>query len=180
MQGIGGRDVGAVSDNRYEKDDNLKIAKLIQKYLQEKDIKVVMTRENNSTVELRDRCKKANKKKVDLFVSLHRNGIESSDSNGIEVWVNSDKKENNVKLAENILKQLDKTEIQNNRGIKYGTIKGEDTNYYVLDNTNMTSCLIELGFITNEKDNQLFDKNIDEYAKKIAEGIIATLNEKQR
>lgn len=180
MQDIGGRDVGAISNNRYEKDDNLKMAKLIQKYLQEKDIKVIMTRENDSTVGLRDRCKKANKKKVDLFVSLHRNATEESDSNGIEIWVNSEREDNDIKLANNILKQLEETEIQNSRGIKYGTIKGNDTNYYVLENTNMTSCLIELGFITNEKDNQLFNENIDEYAKRIAEGILTTINDKQR
>ena len=36
----------------------------------------------------------------------------------------------------------------------------------------MPSCLIELGFITDNQDNNLFDKNIKNYAKAIADGII--------
>ena len=40
----------------------------------------------------------------------------------------------------------------------------------------MPSCLIELGFISDEQDNKLFDENINEYAKAIAEGIIERIN----
>ena len=40
----------------------------------------------------------------------------------------------------------------------------------------MTSCLIELGFISNDKDNKLLDENMEEYAKAIAEGIIENIN----
>ena len=36
----------------------------------------------------------------------------------------------------------------------------------------MPSCLIELGFISNDEDNELFEKNINNYAKAIADGII--------
>ena len=39
----------------------------------------------------------------------------------------------------------------------------------------MPSCLIELGFISNEKDNQLLDDNLEEYAEAIAEGILKTI-----
>ena len=60
--------------------------------------------------------------------------------------------------------------------MKYGTINSENSNYYVLNNTNMTSCLIELGFISNDKDNKLLDENIEEYAKAIAEGIIENID----
>ena len=168
--GHGGIDVGAVVDNKYEKDDTLKVAKLVKKYLEEQDIKVVMTRDNDKTISLEERCNIANKKKADLFVSIHRNSAENG--NGIEIWVNSNKEEEDIELATNILNNLEKTKIQSNRGIKYGTIKGENTNYYVLGNTKMPSCLIELGFITDDKDNELLDKNIEKYAKAIAKGII--------
>lgn len=168
--GHGGTDAGAVVDNRYEKDDTLKVAKLVKKYLEEQDIKVVMTRDNDKTISLEERCNIANKKKADLFVSIHRNSAENG--NGIEIWVNSNKEEEDIELATNILNNLEKTKIQSNRGIKYGTIKGENTNYYVLGNTKMPSCLIELGFITDDKDNELLDKNIEKYAKAIAKGII--------
>ncbi len=168
--GHGGNDVGATSKNRYEKDDNLKVAKLVKQYLENENIDVVMTRDSDTTISLQERCKIANKKKADLFVSIHRNSSEVG--NGIEIWTSSNKKEKDVQLATSILNKLSKTEIQANRGIKYGTIKGENTNYYVLNNTKMPSCLIELGFITDNQDNNLFDKNIKNYAKAIADGII--------
>lgn len=168
--GHGGNDVGATSENRYEKDDNLKVAKLVKQYLGNENIGVVMTRDSDTTISLQERCKIANKKKADLFVSIHRNSSEVG--NGIEIWTSSNKKEKDVQLATSILNKLSKTEIQTNRGIKYGTIKGENTNYYVLNNTKMPSCLIELGFITDNQDNNLFDKNIKNYAKAIADGII--------
>lgn len=170
--GHGGQDVGAVMGDRHEKDDTLKVAKLVQQYLEENDIKVIMTRETDKSVSLNERCKIANKKNADLFVSIHRNSSELNDGNGIEIWTNSKKKNKDIDLANSILSKLETTEIQKNRGIKHGTIKGENTNYYVLNNTKMPSCLIELGFISNDEDNELFEKNINNYAKAIADGII--------
>ena len=32
----------------------------------------------------------------------------------------------------------------------------------------MPSCLIELGFITSDEDNSLFDRNLDDYMKQAA------------
>ena len=57
-------------------------------------------------------------------------------------------------------------------------IKGENTDYYVLNNTKMPSCLLELGFISNNEDNKLFDENIESYAEAIAKGIIETIKNK--
>ncbi len=164
--GHGGSDVGAVLENRHEKDDTLNIAKLVKQYLEEQNIRVIMTREKDVNVTLYERCKIANKKKADLFISIHRNSATTG--NGIEIWVNSKKESKDIKLANSILNNLEKTKIQNNRGIKYGTIKGENTDYYVLTNTHMPSCLIELGFITDSKDNELLDNNVENYAKAIA------------
>lgn len=178
MHGHGGSDVGATKGERHEKDDTLKVAKLVKKYLEKekskRNIKVIMTREKDKEVSLQDRCKFANKKKADLFVSIHRNSADTG--NGIEIWANSKKREADTKLAETILKKLEKTKIQSNRGVKYGTINSENSNYYVLNNTNMPSCLVELGFVSDDKDNKLFDENIDEYAKAIANGIIEDIN----
>ena len=168
--GHGGTDVGAINNNRYEKYDTLKIAKLIEEYLNNEGIKTVMTRTNDTYVSLRERCKIANKKRADLFISIHRNSAE--EGNGVEIWTNSKKKQDDLELSNTILENLQSVGIQTNRGVKIGSIEGENTNYYVLNNTNMTSCLVELGFITDSVDNNLFDENIEDYAKAIAEGII--------
>ena len=169
--GHGGEDVGAILQKRYEKDDTLKVAKLVKKNLKKHGVKVIMTRTKDNNVSLEERCKIANQKKADFFVSIHRNSAKTG--NGIEIWCNSEKREKDTKLANSIRNNLQKTQIQDDRGIKYGTIEGADSNYYVLKNTNMPSCLIELGFITNEKDNKLLDDNIEDYA--IADGIIETI-----
>ncbi len=174
--GHGGDDVGAILDKRYEKDDTLEVAKLVKKYLKKKNIKVVMTRDKDKAVSLEERCNIANRKKADLFVSIHRNSAKTG--NGIEVWCNSGKREEDTKLANTMIEKLQNTEIQKNRGVKYGTINGENSDYYVLKYTNMPSCLIELGFITNERDNELLDRYQSEYAKAIADGIVEIMEGK--
>ena len=174
--GHGGTDVGATNENRYEKNDTLKIARLVIEYLEQEDIKVIMTRTDDITCTLQERCKIANKKKADLFVSIHRNSADTG--NGIETWINSRQDEKDIELATNIMNYIEKTKIQNDRGIKYGTIKGENTDYYVLNNTKMPSCLIELGFISDDEDNKLFDENIENYAEAIAKGIIKSIKNK--
>lgn len=171
--GHGGEEVGAVLGKRYEKDDTLKVTKLVEKKLKKKNVKVIMTRTKDKDVSLEKRCIIANQKKADIFVSIHRNS--ATVGNGIEIWCGSLKEERDTKLADNILTNLTTTKIQQNRGIKYGSIEGENSDYYVLKNTNMPSCLIELGFISNEKDNQLLDDNLEEYAEAIAEGILKTI-----
>lgn len=175
--GHGGYDSGAVNNTRYEKDDNLKVAKLVQKYLEEQGIKSVMTRDNDINVSLRQRCRFANKKEADIFVSIHRNSAETDNGKGIEIWTSRAQKQEDLNLASSILEKLESTEIQENRGVKSGTAKGMFTDYYVLRNTKMTSCLVELGFISNDKDNELFDANIENYAKAIADGIIEVIKD---
>jgi len=173
--GHGGYDSGAVNNTRYEKDDNLKVAKLVQKYLEEQGIKIIMTRDNDTSVSLRQRCNIANKKEADIFVSIHRNSAEAG--KGIEIWTSRIKNKDDLNLANSILDKLINTEIQENRGIKSGTAKGGFTDYYVLKNTKMPSCLVELGFISDEKDNELFDNNIEIYAKAIADGIMEEIKD---
>ncbi len=47
------------------------------------------------------------------------------------------------------------------------------SDYLVNSATDMPSCLVEMGFITTERDNELFDKNLEKYAAAVAEGIMA-------
>jgi len=176
IAGHGGEDVGAILDKRYEKNDTLEVAKLVEKHLKKKNIKVIMTRSKDKDVSLEQRCKIANQKKAKIFVSIHRNSANVG--NGVEIWCNSLKKEADTKLANSIMSHLEKTKIGQNRGIKYGTMEGENKDYYVLKNTNMPSCLIELGFISSKQDNKLLDDNKMEYAKAIAEGILEIIIEK--
>ena len=107
--GHGGEEVGAVLGKRYEKNDTLEVAKLVEKNLKKKNIKVIMTRSRDKDVSLEERCKIANQKKAKVFVSIHRNSADAG--NGVEIWCNSQKKAADTKLANSIMKYLEKTKI---------------------------------------------------------------------
>lgn len=170
--GHGGNDVGAQYDGRNEKDDNLELALLVAEKLKDSGVKVKLTRDDDTFISLENRCKFANRRRAELFVSLHRNSAENG--KGVEIWISSDEPQKDSRLAENILQGLDKVGISKNRGVKSGYAQG-DGNYYVNSHTDMPSCLAEIGFITSETDNALLDKNLEEYANAIAEAIKESL-----
>ena len=170
--GHGGSDVGAEYNGRYEKDDNLRLALAVGKILEENGIEVVYTRTEDEFVSLEERTEFANKKKATYFVSLHRNSADV-EASGVEIWVRSDSHSEEAKLADKILSEIDEVGFGNNRGIKHGYQSDSDSDYFVNKNTDMPSCLVEMGFITTEVDNELFDENFEEYALAVANGIMA-------
>lgn len=169
--GHGGSDVGAEYNGRYEKDDNLRLTLAIGEILEEKGIDVIYTRKKDEFVELEDRAAFANRKKATYFVSVHRNSADSQVS-GVEVWIESSAPYYEEKLAENILDEVSAVGFGNNRGVKRGYQGNVMSNYLVNSATEMPSCLLEMGFITTQEDNELFDENFDDYARAIADGII--------
>ncbi len=173
--GHGGDDCGAVNGERLEKDDNLRLTLLVRDRLQAQGIKVYLTRSDDTYLTLQERCDIANRKKCTLFVALHRNSAESG--SGVEMWVKNTPSDTEWALAENMLNGLSEVGISKARGVKSGYAKNADGNYYVNAHTDMPSCLAEIGFITSDKDNELFDENIEAYAEAIAEGILKTLKE---
>ncbi len=175
--GHGAQDVGAVNGDRYEKDDNLRLALSVRDALEAKGIKVYMTRSDDTFLSLEERCNFANKRSCTLFVALHRNSAESG--NGVEIWVQNTPGKVDWALAENILFQMENVGISENRGVKTGYVKNPDGNYYVNAHTNMPSCLVEAGFVTSDVDNDLFDEHLDAYGEAIALGIYETLTDLQ-
>ncbi|MCU0460687.1 MAG: N-acetylmuramoyl-L-alanine amidase [Bacteroidales bacterium] len=87
--GHGGRDSGAPGLISKEKDINLSIALKAAKYIREniKDVSVVLTRDDDSTVDLLERPKIANRNNADLFISIHANGVKSKSVMGAETYV---------------------------------------------------------------------------------------------
>lgn len=169
--GHGGKDHGSESQNRLEKDDNLELAQAVEAYLKEKNVRVVMTREDDTFLSLEERCDIANQSGADYFVSLHRNDGEGY---GVETWVYSGATDETVMLAEQIMASLDEAGIQRNRGVKKGTQKSESGNYYVNIHSDMPSCIVEMGFVGNAADNELLDEKLDAYAAAIGEAILTT------
>ena len=169
--GHGGKDNGSDYRMRYEKNDNLKISQAVAAYLAERDVQVIMTRNDDTFLSLEERTRFANEKKADYFISLHRN---DGDGNGVETWIGSNAGRETQDLAENIMQGLSAVGIQRNRGVKKGTQKSGDKDYYVNLHTTMPACIVELGFINSTADNQLFDEHLQEYAKAIGDAVLST------
>jgi N-acetylmuramoyl-L-alanine amidase len=88
--GHGGRDSGAPGLISKEKEINLAIALKTAKYIREniKDVTVILTRNDDSTVDLIERPKIANRNNADLFISIHTNSTNGSKSAiGAETWI---------------------------------------------------------------------------------------------
>ena len=102
--GHGGKDSGALGSRSRESDINLAIALKTGEYI-EKNIKnatVIYTRKDDSTVDLKERPKIANKANADLFISIHSNSTISKKVMGAETWVMGiAKDEANLEVAMN-------------------------------------------------------------------------------
>ncbi len=169
--GHGADDVGATDGNRFEKDDDLRLTLKIKEKLEAMGIKVYLTRSDDSDVTLKERCKSANKKGCTLFVSVHRNSADDKNANGIEAWVSRNPKGDEYTIAEDLVANICKLTGQKSRGVKKGFRDNFYGDYYINSDTDMPSLLLEVGFITNEKDNKAFDEKLDETAETIAKTI---------
>ena len=90
--GHGGEDVGAISINGYrEKDIALSIAKRAKELLKKElpNTKVIMTRDDDTFIELYRRGQIANKNKGKLFISIHCNSMPTKphSANGCESYI---------------------------------------------------------------------------------------------
>lgn len=83
--GHGGKDPGANSNGKREKDIALSVAKYLENELK-KDFNVIMIRERDSFVNLSTRPKIANQKKADMFISIHLNASKNTKAEGIELF----------------------------------------------------------------------------------------------
>lgn len=181
--GHGGEDPGAIftdEDGKIwkESDINLGVALKVRDILQKNNVKVIMSRDTDKTVELVDRPKDANNKQATLFVSVHTNSFYTDVPYGIETWGSlvlsatyagvTDKD-----LAQNIQKAVIKETNGYNRGVK------DSTTLAVLRHSIMPSVLIEVGFISNteEREKMFDDKYRQKLAQGIADGILKTLEQ---
>ncbi|MGE4168303.1 MAG: N-acetylmuramoyl-L-alanine amidase [Candidatus Babeliales bacterium] len=190
--GHGGHDLGKVGCSMIkEKDINMQVGKKLASLLEHKGYEVSLVRENDTYVSLDARTTLANKKKVDLFVSLHSNagnpaasGVETywSPRASIKRTVLAGNKEQDCETAiKNSFKLLDTasktlaTEIQNNVialvSQKHPVVnrKVKQSIAQVLLGADMPSALIEMGFLSNPLETQLLAKA--DYQYLLAQGI---------
>ena len=85
--GHGGTDQGAAHGKLLEKNLNLLMARRVAAVLKARGYQVSMTRTADKTTSLQERCDFAAKQKPDLFLSIHCNSAEDTTINGVEVFI---------------------------------------------------------------------------------------------
>lgn len=164
--GHGYQDPGAISVNgRKEKDFNLAVALKVDKLMKnDASINLVLTRNDDSFLELKERVKIANDLKADIFISIHANSGAST-ANGTETYY---KKDDSVKLANVVHKNMLAATGLKNRQVRFG-------NFHVIRETNMPAVLIEAGFLSNTSDEAvLFNSAAQD---RMAAAIVASMKE---
>lgn len=170
--GHGGYDNGAMYNGRKEKDDNLRLALAVGQLLAEEGFDVQYTRTSDIYQSPTEKAQIANRNDVDFFVSLHRNSSEQPNQySGVQTLVYDD---SGIKaqIAREVNDELEEVGFRN-----LGVSVRPDL--AVLRRTKMPTILVEVGFINNDKDNELFDTEFQEIAQGIAEGITEVLKEEQ-
>lgn|GEM_PF-355576 len=159
--GHGGADPGAVRGRVYEKDINLDIAIRLRNLLVEAGAEVVMTRDDDISMELEERVEKANSSGADAFVSIHCNSVFDIFPGGTETFYY------NLAPYSQELGVLVHTYLL--RSINLLDRKVKSRNLYVLRHTNIPAVLVEVAFLSNDYEfSRLQDTS---FREKAAEGI---------
>lgn len=188
--GHGGKDVGATGDKGksselHEKEVNLKVALLLEKYLKAAGIKAVeMTRDDDTYVGLYDRPAFANELGADFFISVHNNSNDYPTPNGTEVHYYSKvdaeghTEEDLYGIGSKTVAAAVQKEMLTYVGAYDRKIKSSPA-LAVLNKTVMPAIVVEGAFMSNANDLSLIRS--EDYAKKYAfacaKGIILSMNE---
>jgi len=163
--GHGGNDPGA-GEVGYspvaEKHIVLDIALKLAKKLRSQGAKVIMTRKDDTFVELDMRAAIAQQNNTDLMVSVHADSFPKSSRQGTTLYIAPNASYKSSKVARSIINSFNKADIKS-LGIN------TDRNFRVLVKHSRPAVLIECGYLTNSRDA----KNLNSawYRSKIADVI---------
>ncbi len=168
--GHGGKDPGAIGiDGIQEKDIILPIAQRVAALLEQQGIEAILTRTDDYFVDLAPRVDMARQDHADLFVSIHANSIEHRpDVNGLETYYFS----SGQRLAQTIHNNILHTVDIRDRGVR-------KARFYVLRKNPMPAVLVEVGFVTGERDEpRLATADYqNQMAQSIANGILEYIHQ---
>lgn len=158
--GHGGADPGAVGNGLREKDITLAISLKQKELFEAAGYTVIMSRTDDTYVNLDARTTKANASGADLLISNH---VNAGGGKGAEVWCSLYGDTGRI-IADRICNNL--STLFYNRGVK--TRQGENGDYlHMIRESQMPTVLIEHGFIDNIDDaNKLrYPLNVDVMAR---------------
>lgn len=168
---LSGEGTGAVGCGYKEQDLTRELGKEVITYLEKEGHTVVnctVDKASTNTLQLKGRVDKANKQDLDLFTSIHFNACvkdEKGDgkTTGTEVLIYSTNSKAKP-YAQRIVDNISKLGLKN-RGVKTSSA-------YVLRYTKAPSLLIEVCFIDDKDDMEVYKKSPKMVAKAIVEGIL--------
>jgi len=164
--GHGGKDPGATSIlGFYEKDVNLSVARQVARLLEQRGLRVKMTRTSDYFVELEDRAAIANNLDADLFVSIHSDSFPKSTRRGFTVYIARSASSSSRRAASAIVRSMSGTGL-NSFGV-------QTAGYHVLTGTRGPAVLVELGYLSNRREAALLRSSSfqSRLAKAVADGI---------
>lgn len=162
--GHGGQEPGAMRAGLYEKNITIDIAQRVKSYLQLSGYNVVMTREGDESVSLKQRTIITNDECPDAFVSIHINSSENPNITGLETYYYTPQSKG---LAKSVHTKLVNNLNSPDRGIR-------TARFYVIRNTVVPAILAEVGYLSNdaERNDIISEERKDITARAIANGII--------
>jgi N-acetylmuramoyl-L-alanine amidase len=165
--GHGGKDLGAVIYGVQEKTISETIAQKIKALNKDSNIEVVLLRDGDRFIELKERVSIINNLNPDLVVSLHLSASQNAEANGTRAYISS-KKEFYEKSKVSAEKILDNVSGEN-------LVKGkvDEAPFYILKNSNCAAITLEIGYLSNNNDRAYInsEKGQNEIAEKILESI---------
>ncbi|API92263.1 hypothetical protein J32TS6_35240 [Virgibacillus pantothenticus] len=160
--GHGGRDPGSVESNVvHEKDLITNTSDAIKKALRNAGANVIMTRTEDEKVSLEDRRNMSNEESPEAFISVHYNTFTDPSVSGFSTYYFS--KEKDHQLAQSINQSLTAAIELRDRGVK-------ENNYFVLNDNDAPSILLELGFMSNPE--ELATIQSEEYDQIVGAAIV--------
>ncbi|MCG7420161.1 N-acetylmuramoyl-L-alanine amidase [Macrococcoides goetzii] len=144
--GHGGNDQGASSkDGTIEKVITLKTSLMLKQKLEEEGATVLMTRNSDEYIKLKNR-----KGAADVFISIHADALEASSPHGLTVYYHHD---NQKVLADTLHMAIKQKALLSDRGVR-------QENFQVIRQTKTPAVLLELGYISNPTDEKLMNDKV--------------------
>lgn len=170
--GHGGNDQGAAGRRSLEKDINLKVARRVCKRIRKKckGVEVIQTRPDDEFVTLDDRAGMANFFGADLFISIHSNSARGW-AEGTETFIHPSARGSRSERMARLIEQEYVKHGRKSRGVK-------TANFAVLRGTRMPAVLIELGFISNRREERFMKsrKGQKRLARSISDAFVRYRN----
>ena len=170
--GHGGNDPGKVGVNQIlEKDINLKIALKLEKFLQQSDLAVILTRRedaglydedasNKKAQDMKRRIALIEEADADLVVSIHQNSYRDPDVCGPQCFFYRDSEEGQ-RIALILQEQLNE-----GMGVKRPREAKANDSYYMLKKCTVPTVIAECGFLSNTE--EAMKLNDETYQEKLA------------